>query len=378
MTIQETEMDQLHISTDEEGGKFDGDAVDETKAVVRHSYQIHVTELTAILPAIDNWNSTCDLVKDVNASYNPPIIIITFVLGFVGNVVALWIFSFHVKSWKPNTVYSLNLAIADTLLICCLPFRADYFIRGKNWIYGDILCHLKVFLVSLNRVGSIMFLTAMAIDRYFKVVHPHHRVNTMSTRCAVKVAGSLWILAVAICSHLLAEPHSFEHDDLTYCEPFDISRPLHPTAIWTDIVFILFKFAIPAPIILFSTSCIIWKLNQIKTKSRSKYKRAIKLVFAVAAVFVLCFLPTNIAVIAVLITKLRGAKGCKSYETAVHVFYNTLFMTYLNSVLDSVIYHFSSSTFKNALMKAVTSLNINCSKSESDSGMQPTEPKENL
>ncbi|XP_043571205.1 hydroxycarboxylic acid receptor 3-like [Chiloscyllium plagiosum] len=287
---------------------------------------------------MDNWNSTCDLVKDVNASYNPPIIIITFVLGFVGNVVALWIFSFHVKSWKPNTVYLLNLAIADTLLICCLPFRADYFIRGKNWIYGDILCHLKVFLIYLNRVGSIMFLTAMAIDRYFKVVHPHYRVNTMSTRCAVKVA---------------AEPRSFEHDDLTYCEPFDISQPLRPTAIWTDTVFILFKFAIPAPIILFSTSCIIWKLKQIKIELRSKYKRAMKLVIAVAAVFVLCFLPTNIAVIAVLITKLRGAKGCKSYETAVHVFYNTLFMTNLNSVLDPVIYYFSSSTFKNALMKAM-------------------------
>ncbi|XP_060700129.1 hydroxycarboxylic acid receptor 3-like [Hemiscyllium ocellatum] len=227
------------------------------------------------------------------------------------------------------------------MLICCLPFRADYYIREKNWIYGDVPCRLKVLFISLNRAGSIMFLTAMAINRYFKVVHPHHRVNTTSTKCAVKVAGSLWILAVAVCSHLLAEPRSFEHDNRTYCEPFDMSNPLRPTAIWTDIVFILFKFAIPAPIILFSTSCIIWKLNQIKIELRSKYKRAMKLVIAVAAVFVICFLPTNIAVIAVLIAKLRGAEGCKSYETAVHVFYNTLFMTYLNSVLDPVIYYFS-------------------------------------
>ncbi|XP_072443516.1 hydroxycarboxylic acid receptor 2-like [Chiloscyllium punctatum] len=325
-----------------------------------------------------NLTSSCVLVKEVNASYNAPIILVTFILGFIGNVVALWIFSFHVKSWKPNTVYSLNLAIADTMLICCLPFRADYYIREKNWIYRDVPCRLKIFFISLNRAGSIMFLTAMAINRYFKVVHPHHRVNTMSTRCAVKVAGSLWILAVAICSHLLAEPHSFEHDDLTYCEPFDISRPLHPTAIWTDIVFILFKFAIPAPIILFSTSCIIWKLNQIKTKSRSKYKRAMKLVIAVAAVFVLCFLPTNIAVIAVLITKLRGAKGCKSYETAVHVFYNTLFMTYLNSVLDPVIYYFTSSKFKSALMKAIASVKRSCSKSETDSEMHRTETTEQI
>ncbi|XP_048450137.1 hydroxycarboxylic acid receptor 3-like [Rhincodon typus] len=320
-----------------------------------------------------NLTSSCALVKEVNAPYNAPIIIVTFILGFIGNAVALWIFSFHVKSWKPNTVYSLNLAIADTLLICCLPFRADYYIRGKNWIYGDVPCHLKVFLISLNRAGSIMFLTAMAINRYLKVVHPHHRVNTMPTSCAVKVATSLWVLAVAICSHLLAEPQSFKLDNQTYCEPINISRPLSPTTIWTDIVFIIFKFAIPAPIILFSTSCIIWKLKQMKIELRGKYKRAMKLVFAVSAVFVLCFLPTSIAVLAVLITKLRGTEGCKSYETAVHVFYNTLFMTYLNSVLDPVIYYFSSSKFKSALLKAVAPFKRNCSKSETDSAAQPTE-----
>ncbi|XP_048412483.1 hydroxycarboxylic acid receptor 2-like [Stegostoma tigrinum] len=319
---------------------------------------------------MDNGTQQSRRMGDVNSSYNPPIIIVTFVLGFIGNAVALWIFSFHVKSWKPNTVYSLNLAIADTLLICCLPFRADYFIRGKNWIYGDVPCRLKVFLISLNRAGSIMFLTAMAINRYLKVVHPQHRVNTMPTSCAVKAAAGLWVLAVAICSHLLAEPHSFELDNQTYCEPFNIRRPLSPTTIWTDVVFIVFKFAIPAPIILFSTSCIIWKLKQMKIELRSKYNRAMKLVIAVSAVFVLCFLPTNIAVLAVLVTKLGGTEGCKSYETAVHVFYNTLFMTYLNSVLDPVIYYFSSSTFKNALMKAVASLNLNCSRSKTERAMQ--------
>ncbi|XP_072357085.1 hydroxycarboxylic acid receptor 1-like [Scyliorhinus torazame] len=308
-------------------------------------------------------NGSCVFEKEVPASYNAPIIIVTFILGFVGNVIALWIFCFHAKCCKPNTVYLLNLAIADTLLICCLPFRADYFVRRKNWIFGDAPCRLKVFLISLNRVGSIMFLTLMAIDRYFKVVHPHHRVNKIPTRGAVKVTGAFWILAVAICSHLLAEPHNFKHDNVTYCEPFDMTQPLTPTAIWTDIVFIVFKFGLPASIILFSTSCIIWKLKQMEIESRGKYQRAVKLVIVVAAVFVLCFLPTNIAVIVVLIAKLKVPRDCKSYETAVHIFYNTLFMTYLNTVLDPVIYYFSSSTFKDALTKALAPLELNCFRS---------------
>ncbi|XP_078082222.1 hydroxycarboxylic acid receptor 2-like [Mustelus asterias] len=320
-------------------------------------------------------NGTCGFKKEVPSSYNPPVIIVTFILGFIGNVIALWIFCFHIKSWKPNNVYSLNLAIADTLLICCLPFRADYFIRGKNWIFGDVPCRLMVFLISLNRAGSIMFLTVMSIDRYFKVVHPHHRVNKMPTSCTVKVTGALWILAVAICSHLLTESHTFNHDNLMYCEPFDMTQPLSPTAIWTDVVFIVFKFALPAPIILFSTFCIIWKLKQMKTESRGKYQRAVKLVIAVAAVFVVCFLPTNIAVIAVLVTRLTGTESCKSYKIAVEIFFNTLFMTYLNTVLDPLIYYFSSSKFKNALMKALASFNLRCFRPTTRHSMQQGEPR---
>ncbi|XP_078082221.1 hydroxycarboxylic acid receptor 2-like [Mustelus asterias] len=250
-----------------------------------------------------------------------------------------------------------------------------YYVRGKNWSFGDVPCRLNTFLISLNRAGSIMFLTAMSIDRYFKVVHPHHRVNKMPTSFTVKVTGVLWILAMAICSHLLAEPRTFMYDNLTYCEPFGMTQHLSPTAIWTDIIYIVFNFCLPAPIIVFSTFCIIWKLKQMKTESRGKYKRAVKLVVVVAAVFVVCFLPTNIAAIAVLVTRPIGTEGCQSYEIAVEIFYNTLFMTYLNAVLDPVIYYFSSSIFKDTLMKALASLNLNCFRSTTRRSMQRGEPR---
>ncbi|XP_041058987.1 hydroxycarboxylic acid receptor 1-like [Carcharodon carcharias] len=307
-----------------------------------------------------NGNQSCVLGKDVNSSYNPPIIIITCILGFIGNAIALWTFIFHVKCWKPNTVYSLNLAIADTLLISCLPFRAVYFVRKKNWIFGEEPCRLNIFLISLHRVGSIMFLTVMAIDRYFKVVQPHHRVNKIHTSSAVKLTGILWILTMIACSHFLAESHSFLVNNLTYCEPFDMSKSLNPTTIWTYVLFVVFMFAFPASVILFSTTSIIRKLKRMETESIGKYKRAVKLVIAVAAVFIVCFLPTNIAVIAVLITK--HLSTCESFGIAVQIFYNTLCITYLNSVLDPIIYYFSSSIFKDALEKALVPFNLRCFK----------------
>ncbi|XP_059842916.1 hydroxycarboxylic acid receptor 2-like [Hypanus sabinus] len=294
-------------------------------------------------------------VKDIYSAYNPPILILTFIFGFIGNVIALWIFCFHVRSWRPNTVYSLSLAIADTLLICCLPFRADYYIRGKKWIFGDVACRLKIFLIFLNRTESVVFLTVMALDRYFKVIHPHHKVNKISTRTAVKVSIVLWLLTILMCVHILVEPRTFIHNNVTNCEPFNRIDPLSATAFWTNIIFIVFKFILPASVILFSTCSITWRLKQMKSEMRVKYERAMKLVVAVAAVFLICFLPTNIAVIAVLISS--SLNDIKLFDVCVQMFYNTLCITYLNSVLDPVIYYFSSSTFKETLNQALISRN---------------------
>ncbi|XP_072923033.1 hydroxycarboxylic acid receptor 2-like [Hemitrygon akajei] len=315
-------------------------------------------------------NSTpeCAPGEDVNSSYNPPVIIVTFILGLATNTIALWIFCVHVKSRKPSIVYSLNLMIADTLLMCCVPFRADYFLRGKDWIFGDELCRVNVFMISLNRIGSVFFLMVIAIDRYFKVVHPHHKVNKITTRCAVMIAGGLWIVAVAICLHLLIDKRDFKQHKVRNCEPFSINMPLNTTTIWTGIIFIFFKFLLPVSVILFSTSSIIWKLRQMEAGMRGKYKRTVKLVIAVAAVFVICFLPTSVAVVAVLVTKLRRPFDCKSYHTAVNIFYNTLFITYLNSVVDPIIYYFSTSQFKDGLEKALLRLNFSCGRSATEPG----------
>ncbi|XP_078277757.1 hydroxycarboxylic acid receptor 2-like [Rhinoraja longicauda] len=301
-------------------------------------------------------NNSCPSVKDINSSYNPPVLIFTFIFGFIGNAIALWIFCFHVKTWRPNTVYGLNLAIADTLLICCLPFRAHYYINEKDWIFGEAACRLKIFTIFMNRAVSVAFLMVMALDRYFKVTHPHHKVNKMTTSGAVWVSCILWLVTLAMCLHVLTEPRTFEHINVTNCEPFKTVQPLSPTAVLTNMVFIILTFILPASVILFSTCCIIWKLKQMKSELRTKYKRATRLVVVVATVFIICFLPSNVAVIAVLIS--NCVSNCNTFDVTVQIFSNTLCITYLNSVLDPVVYYFSSSMFKETLKKALRSHNI--------------------
>ncbi|KAK7895496.1 hypothetical protein WMY93_020821 [Mugilogobius chulae] len=145
----------------------------------------------------------------------PPILILEFMFGLLGNFVALWMFIFHMDTWRPNSVYLTHLAVADSIVLFCLPFRADYYRRGKNWLYGDALCRILLFLLAANRAAGIFFLTAVAVDRYFKIVHPLNPVNRMGLGYALWVSLGLWGLIFLATGYLLADEHFFYNSNRT-------------------------------------------------------------------------------------------------------------------------------------------------------------------
>lgn len=98
----------------------------------------------------------------------PPVLIVDVILGLLGNVVALWIFCFKLKSWNPNNLFLFNLVIADFLALVSLPLRIDALLR-RQWLFGDAMCRINLFLMFSNRSASIALMTVVAFYRYFKV-----------------------------------------------------------------------------------------------------------------------------------------------------------------------------------------------------------------
>ena len=58
-------------------------------------------------------------------------------------------------------------------------------------------------------------------------------------------------------------------------------------------------------------------------------------------VFVVCFLPSNVAQVLIWV-RIGSQRTCESVEVTNMFFYTTLTLTYLNSILDPVLYYFSS------------------------------------
>ncbi|XP_024909038.1 hydroxycarboxylic acid receptor 3-like [Cynoglossus semilaevis] len=133
----------------------------------------------------------CDFKGALLPTVLPPVLLMEIVLGILANGFALWIFCFQLKPWKSSTVLLFNLAVADFLLIMALPFRASYYLSGINWMFGESVCNIILFMLAMNRSGSTFFLMAIALDRYMCVVHPHHPINSCFKSVSKAMLGAL-------------------------------------------------------------------------------------------------------------------------------------------------------------------------------------------
>ncbi|XP_027888845.1 hydroxycarboxylic acid receptor 2-like [Xiphophorus couchianus] len=283
----------------------------------------------------------CNFSGPVLIRVLPPLLVTEFVLGLAGNGFALFIFCFHLRPWKSSTVLLFNLAVADFMLIMALPLRASYYLSGIRWIFGETICNVCLFMLAMNRSGSTFFLMVIALDRYMRVVHPHHPINSLSVGKAMLGALVLWLVPITMTGHVFF----LHHINTTYCESFMVDTTSRGNLSWHKFTF-LFSFYMPLLVILYCTFQIIGHLRRRQLTNQTKFKKALYFIVVVVVLFIVCFLPSNITLLTMWIKMLRGFV-CDDVEQLTTVFYITISLTYLNSVLDPVVYYFSSPAFKN-------------------------------
>ncbi|XP_020774171.2 hydroxycarboxylic acid receptor 2-like [Boleophthalmus pectinirostris] len=269
-------------------------------------------------------------------------------VGLPGNILALWIFCFRMKIWKSHTIFLFNLMLADFLLLACVPFRIDTHLRDEHWIYGEIFCRINLFMLAVNRSASIAFMTVVALNRYFKVLHPMNCVSLMSSRHAVWLSPLIW-LVVIICRVPLLTTDLLQHQgNRSMCRSFGFPRP--PLAITVHYIAYVIEFILPWFVLLFCSARIIWYLKrQEQIIQQKKFKKAIQSVAVINLVFTVCFLPAIITGLGSLVLKRFRPQDCEVIRKMSLAFMVSIGVTYLNSALDPVIYTFSSSMFRTAL-----------------------------
>lgn len=296
--------------------------------------------------------------------------IFEMIVGLPANMVVLWIFCFRMKLWKSHTLFLFNLVLADFLLLISLPFRIDANLRGEHWMFGPVLCRIHLFMLTVNRAASIAFMTVVAVERYFKVVYPHHSISRITLIQARWLAGAMWAVVIALRIPMLTNNLIHKEDNITLCRSFDAYKE-HTIAIKVHYVTFTLEFFLPWFLLLFCSvriACYLRKRQMYKQKS---VRKAIQAVGMISLVFTICFMPCNITGLGGVYILKFHQNDCDLYNTFTQVFYICLGFTYLNSALDPLIYYFSSSIFQDAFRSLISPV---CFKKKTESEHPTTQP----
>lgn len=108
-----------------------------------------------------------------------------------------------------------SLAVTDLLVsVLVLPMAALYQVLD-SWTLGTVACHVFVSLDVLCCTSSILHLSAIALDRYWAIAMPIHRLRRTPRRAAALI-GATWLVGFSISVPpmlvMRSQPRSLAHD----------------------------------------------------------------------------------------------------------------------------------------------------------------------
>ncbi|XP_062377721.1 C-C chemokine receptor type 9-like [Sardina pilchardus] len=240
-------------------------------------------------------NTICDRrwVRQFRGYYEPPLFWMIFALGMLGNLLVVWIYTtVHNRLKTMTDMYLLNLAIADLLFLVTLPFWAID--AQSGWIFADGFCKVMSALYKINFFATMLLLTCISVDRYVAIVHVTEAHN-QSKRVRL-MQSKLACLVVWLASCVLAMPEFIfakvktDPSGPSFCTLVYWNNEQNRTKVLVLSLQICMGFCIPLLVMACCYSVIIRKLLQARNFEKHK---ALRVIFAVVAVFVISQLPYN-------------------------------------------------------------------------------------
>ncbi|NXR45990.1 GPR34 protein, partial [Hippolais icterina] len=281
---------------------------------------------------------------------------IIFVVGLVGNIIALFAFlSIHQKR-NSIRVYLLNVAVADLLLIFCLPFRILYHATNR-WMFGRIFCKVVGTLFYMNMYISIVLLGLISLDRYIKINKSVKRPKMLTTTRSVQICCTVWVIALTGFTVVVA-PTFFKTEDSnsTKCFHYRSKQNGEKTEAILNYVTVLIFWIVFFLLILsyFKIARNLLKISRRRANfpNAGKYTQTARNSFIVLIIFTVCFVPYHTFRFVYITSQLRTI-SC--YWTEIIHTCNEVMLIFssLNSCLDPVMYFLMSRSVRKTVFQLI-------------------------
>ncbi|XP_028997742.1 C-C chemokine receptor type 6a [Betta splendens] len=329
-------------------------------------------------PCVYKNNHSLELVM------GPYVHSIICILGFMGNSLVIVTYACYKRTKSMTDIYLLNVAVADLLFVVTLPFIV--YNELWSWSMGPVACKLLRGSYSVNLYSGMLLLACISTDRYIAIVQARRSFRLRSLFYSRLTCAVVWVCAVLLSFptfyfyHWYEPSHSREAfmwnpvtpDALDYNSTYgwapegDGAQPPqyvcefrfadNGTAWRTKVAVpstqLAVGFFLPLFVMIFCYTAVIVTLLRAKNFQRHK---AVRVVLAVVAVFIVCHLPYNITLFYDTLG-MFDQHTCEESDALQTVKTLTQTVAYLHCCLNPVLYAFIGVKFRNHFRKIVQDL----------------------
>ncbi|XP_047019466.1 neuromedin-U receptor 2-like [Helicoverpa zea] len=333
--------------------------------------------------ATENWHEYIKLAL-TEVPYSSQIIFsvalfIIFVASLIGNIITCVVIYYDRTMHTATNCYLFNLAVSD-LLVTFPILIIIYQLLTQNselfqYRYGVFSCNfvmcIHFLFINVLWNNSIMVMTALSIERYIAVCYPMMLKGTPIWRRVGRIILLIWTLAILETLPEFWMLEIFDTGTTLVC----FSRPSQLGKIVT-IVSAIGTFIVPLAIMIFVYTMIALRVNDNNEMYKFKgtvinngfkRKKVNKLIIALTASFVFCWLPFFL---------LRTLMFAVDYEKFVqyHRWWSTahklsMFNSWMPTVLNPLLFSAMSIKFRKSFKKLwegkLRKRNLRSEKSES-------------
>ncbi|XP_070604963.1 probable G-protein coupled receptor 25 [Erythrolamprus reginae] len=266
-----------------------------------------------------------------------------FFIGFFGNLFVILVMVQKKGNQKLVDNFVLNLAVADLIFVCTLPFWAltEAF---DSWWFGEELCKFSSYAISVNRCSSILFLMGMSVER-FLVMNKHWVSRSFGTKRNINVTcGCIWVF-----SFLLGIPSLLYRKLIPVGDRF-ACQDKNPSTVYIFTVLCL-TFLLPLGVILFCY-CSIFSMLKSHVNIGRKANHALKIIFVIIGAFICCWLPFNTFTAVATYVKVQNPDfSCEALNALTRGLIISACLAFTNSCINPIIYAFMDQQFRQKVMK---------------------------
>lgn len=270
-------------------------------------------------------------------------------LGLVGNLlVIITYFSFN-RLKTMTDVFLLNLSFADLLFALSLPFWAAT--SMAEWVLGLFVCKTIYTVYKVTSYSSMLLLSFISVDRYFAIAKAVSAHRYRSRAVILSKVSSIVIWVMALIFSIPEMMYTTINDNKT-CTPYSSSSdPLHIGIQTSQLVA---AFALPLLVMCICYSSIIKTLREARNFERNK---AIKVILAVVAVFLVCQVPYNIVLFwTTVVIANGGTQNCTYENNLLYATDITQCVAFFRCCLNPFVYAFIGVKFRHDLLKLLKDL----------------------